>query len=116
MSIPKEFKHVPTFSEFYQVKDAVQKMYLNNEGANSLCRIMWVISNYHTSITYSPIIVNFASLLLIYTSEKETYEVLTKMIRSSLCETSIFSKFFTFDQEEFDYLIESRMKKSENNK
>ena len=101
--MPDEFKHIPTFSNFFRIEDAVLKMYLNDDGLQALSRIMWVISNFNTSILYSPIIVNLASLLLIYLNEEETYEILTKMIRNS--KTSIISNYFTLNQNDFGKLV-----------
>lgn len=67
---------------------------------------MWVLSNYNNSIVYSPQIVNIASLLLVYTSEEETFEVLSKMIKISAKTDKCLEKFFTFTQTEIGNVVE----------
>ena len=101
---PSIFNHVPTFSQHSKIKDAVKKLYITDEGVVALSRIMWVISNFNNSITFSPQIISVASLLLVYITEEETYAAISQMILYSLSAGSIIKKYFTFNQTEMGKL------------
>lgn len=65
---------------------------------------MWVLSNHNTIVTYSPQIVNFTSILLIFLKEEEAYEVIHQMIHSSYISIEIQEKFFTINSKELGLL------------
>ena len=45
---------------------------------------MWIISKTFSKLEYSPLIIQFTSLLLIFFSEQETYKILQILIENSI--------------------------------
>lgn len=83
----------------------MNKLYINEEGANGLKRILWVLSNLHPEINFSPQIVNLTSLLLVYSTEEEAYAIIKKLISSSAHEKDIILKHITFNTKELRQVV-----------
>jgi len=83
----------------------VSKLYINEEGVKALKRILWVLSNLHPEINFSPQIVNLTSLLLVYNTEEEAYVIVKKLISSSAHEKDIILKHITFNVKELRQVV-----------
>ena len=56
--------------------------YLNEKGLNALKEVVWLLNGVLPKIEYSPTLLSVASLLLLFLTKEETYEVLRNIIES----------------------------------
>ena len=71
----------PTFSP-KPLDDIIPFHYLNEKGILALKEIAWLLNSVLPKIDYSPTILSLGSLLLLFLSKEETYEVLRNIIES----------------------------------
>ena len=71
----------PSFTE-KTFEESLPFHYLNQKGINALKEIMWLLNGVLPKIEYSPTLLSVASLLLLFLSKEETYEVLRNIIES----------------------------------
>ena len=71
----------PTFTS-KSLEESLPFHYLNEKGIEALKEVLWLINGVLPKIEYSPTLVSVASLLLIFLSKEETYEVLRNIVES----------------------------------
>ena len=71
----------PSFSP-KSFEETIPFHYLNEKGISALKEIAWCLSDLLPKIDYCPTILSLGSLLLLFLSKEETYEVLRNMIES----------------------------------
>jgi hypothetical protein len=95
----------PTFTSKMTVETTINTLYLTTSGLNSMKTLLWVLNYKFININYSPFIVPFCSLLLIYQSESRSFEVLDFLITTSCEKRELLEKFFTTEAEQFKVLV-----------
>ena len=71
----------PTFSP-KSFEETIPFHYLNEKGISALKEISWLLNGVLPKIDYCPTLLSVGSLLLLFLSKEETYEVLRIMIES----------------------------------
>ena len=71
----------PSFSD-KTFEESLPFHYLNEKGINALKEVIWLLNGVLPKIEYSPTLLSVTSLLLIFLSKEETYEVLRNIIES----------------------------------
>ena len=72
----------PTFTAKKTLEESLPFNYLNEKGINALKEVVWLLNGVISKIEYSPTLLSVASLLLIFLTKEETYEVLRNIIES----------------------------------
>ena len=71
----------PSFSP-KSFEEAIPFTYLNEKGISALKEVTWLLNGVLTKIDYCPSIIGLGSLLLLFLSKEETYEVLRTIIET----------------------------------
>ena len=71
----------PTFTS-KSLEESLPFHYLNEKGIKALKEVLWLLNGVLPKIEYSPMLLSVASLLLLFMSKEETYEVLRNIIES----------------------------------
>jgi hypothetical protein len=71
----------PTFTS-KSLEESLPFHYLNEKGIKALKEVLWLLNGVLPKIEYSPMLLSVASLLLLFLSKEETYEVLRNIIES----------------------------------
>ena len=72
----------PTFTAKKTLEESLPFNYLNEKGIKVLKEVVWLLNGVVPKIEYSPTLLSVASLLLIFLTKEETYEVLRNIIES----------------------------------
>ena len=76
-------KNCPTFTNKY-FDESLQVNYLNEKGISALKEILWCLNSVIGPIEYSPLIIKVSSILLLFISKEETYEVMRQLLEINL--------------------------------
>ena len=76
-------QHCPTFTNKF-FNEALPVNFLNDKGIESLKEILWCLNTVIGPIEYSPLIIKVSSLLLLFLSKEETYEVMRQLLEVNL--------------------------------
>ena len=79
---------VPTFST-KTFEETLPFHYLNEKGISALKEIAWLLNDVIPKIEYCPTLLSLGSLLLLFLSKEETYEVLRMMIELDQTDTDL---------------------------
>lgn len=71
---------VPYFSGFKTQYESLPVDYLTEEGILALKEILWMLNSVIPTIEYSPVIIKLASLVLIFCSQAETYQIMRTLL------------------------------------
>ena len=74
---------VPTFCD-RPLEEVLPVHYLNEEGMKALKEILWVLNGVLPKLEYCPCLVSIASILLLFLSKEETYELLRNVVEADL--------------------------------
>ena len=78
----------PTFSP-KTFEETIPFHYLNEKGISALKEIAWLLNDVIPKIEYCPTLLSLGSLLLLFLSKEETYEVLRMMIELDQTDTDL---------------------------
>ena len=70
---------VPTFTNKF-FKDSIPTNYLNEKGIESLKEILWCLNIVIGPIEYSPLIIKVTSIILLFLSKEETYDLMRQLL------------------------------------
>ena len=76
-------KYCPTFTNKY-FDESLEFNYLNEKGISALKEILWCLNTVIGPIEYSPLIIKVSSMLLLFLSKEETYEVMRQLLEINL--------------------------------
>ena len=79
IDINKLNQTVPTFTNKF-FKDSLPKNYLNEKGIESLKEILWCLNIVIGPIEYSPLIIKVTSIILLFLSKEETYDLMRHLL------------------------------------
>ncbi|EGR28462.1 Ras family protein, putative [Ichthyophthirius multifiliis] len=83
--IPANFRNTPIFMQDNRPLEEIVKInILNKQGYDALKRIMWVLTEMYFQIEYNPMVIQIASMLLVFIKEEDAYCVLKCMIEDSI--------------------------------
>ena len=74
---------VPTFCD-KTLEEILPVNYLNDEGIKALKEILWLLNGVLPKMDYAPGLVGLSSILLIFLSKEETYELVRNLIEADL--------------------------------
>ena len=74
---------IPTFCD-RSFEEVLPCHYLNEEGIKALKEILWVLNGVLPKLEYCPCLLSVASILLLFLSKEETYELLRNIIEMDL--------------------------------
>ena len=77
---------VPTFSNNLNFKEFFDQHYLNAAGQLALKEVLWLLNSDFSKIQFSPMIVHFCALTLLFLSKEETFLSVRSLINRSRCE------------------------------
>ena len=71
---------VPFFTGFKTFKESLPIHYLNEKGLLTVKEILWMVNTTYANIEFSPIIIQLISIILVFCSKEETYEIICKIL------------------------------------
>ena len=71
---------VPFFTGFKTFKESLPIHYLNEKGLLAVKEILWMVNTTYANIEFSPIIIQLISIILVFCSKEETYEIICKIL------------------------------------
>jgi hypothetical protein len=71
---------VPFFTGFKTFKESLPIHYLNEKGLLAVKEILWMVDTTYANIEFSPIIIQLISIILVFCSKEETYEIICKIL------------------------------------
>lgn len=74
---------VPTFCD-KTLEEIIPVNYLNEEGINALKEVLWLLNGVLPKMEYAPGLVGLSSILLIFLSKEETYELVRNLIEADM--------------------------------
>lgn len=74
---------VPTFSD-KTLEEILPVNYLNEEGINALKEVLWLLNGVLPKLEYAPGLVGLSSILLLFLSKEETYELVRNVIEADM--------------------------------
>jgi hypothetical protein len=74
---------VPTFCD-RTIDEVLPFHYLNKEGFKALKEVLWLLNGVIPKLEYCPCLVSIASILLLFISKEETYELLRNVMEADL--------------------------------
>lgn len=74
---------VPTFCD-KTLEEILPFSYLNEEGLNALKEVLWLLNGVYPKLEYGPGLVGLSSILLLFLSKEETYELVRNIIEADL--------------------------------
>ena len=74
---------VPTFCD-RTIDEVLPFHYLNEEGFKALKEVLWLLNGVIPKLEYCPCLVSIASILLLFISKEETYELLRNVMEADL--------------------------------
>ena len=74
---------VPTFCD-KSLSEILPFHYLNDQGLEALKEVLWLLNGVLPKMEYSPGIVGLSSILLLFLSKEETYELVRNLIEADL--------------------------------
>ena len=74
---------VPTFCD-KPLKDILPFHYLNEKGLEALKEVLWLLNGVLPKLEYAPGVVGLSSILLMFLSKEETYELVRNVIESDM--------------------------------
>ena len=74
---------VPTFCD-KSLEEVLPFHYLNDQGLEALKEVLWLLNGVLPKLEYSPGVAGLASILLLFLSKEETYELVRNLIEADL--------------------------------
>ena len=74
---------VPTFCD-KSLEEVLPFHYLNDQGLEALKEVLWLLNGVLPKLEYSPGVAGLASILLLFLSKEETYELIRNLIEADL--------------------------------
>ena len=74
---------VPTFCD-KTLEEILPFHYLNEQGLEALKEVLWLLNGVLPKLEYSPGLVGLSSILLLFLSKEETYELMRNVIEADL--------------------------------
>jgi len=74
---------VPTFCD-KSLEGVLPFHYLNEKGVDALKEVLWLVNGVLPKVEYAPCIVGLASVLLLFLSKEETYELIRNIIEADM--------------------------------
>ena len=74
---------VPTFCN-KSLEEILPFHYLNEEGVKALKEVLWLLNGVLSKLEYCPALIGISSILLLFLSKEETYELMRNVIEADL--------------------------------
>lgn len=81
--------YVPSFTTNKSFDESLPIHFLNDNGIEALKEILWLLNSVVSTIEYSPLIIKLASLLLIFLTKEDTYELMRTLLEINLSPVEI---------------------------
>ena len=103
--------NLPCLNNSNVLTDSLKIDYLNENGIKALKETMWIIDSIFNQINFSPIIINIASIVLLFCNKIETYFIIRTLIERDVEAKDLFRLrwHFRFSENENCKIVSSIM-------